>query len=136
MSKDMLLIFLIAFALFAMQAIGGIFQIKNYKTAIRRLHKKGNVGIGQKKGRLFNGHIVIIACDSEKRITGCEVLDGRTFISKFHPVEKLLDKDLLGTSIDEFLALLRNMDKKQKYYQGYINALEALQMRFENAVMD
>lgn len=133
MSKEMMLMFLIAFALFAMQAVGGVFQIKNYKTAIKRLHGKGNVGVGQKKGRFFNGHIVIIACDSDKVITGCEVLDGRTFISKFHPVDKLLDKELIGTTIDEFLSIFQSMEKKQKYYRGYINALEALQMRFENA---
>ena len=55
MSNDLMLIFLIAISLFVMQAVGGVFQIKNYKAAIRRVHKKGNVGIGQKKGRFFNG---------------------------------------------------------------------------------
>lgn len=53
MSQGMMMIFLIAFALFAMQAIGGYFQIKDYRKAIRRVHKWGNVGIGQKRGGFF-----------------------------------------------------------------------------------
>ena len=59
MSNDLMLIFLIAISLFVMQAVGGVFQIKNYKAAIRRVHKKGNVGIGQKKGRFFKGNIAV-----------------------------------------------------------------------------
>ena len=68
MSNDLMLIFLIAISLFVMQAVGGVFQIKNYKAAIRRVHKKGNVGIGQKKGRFFNGNIVMIACDNNQHV--------------------------------------------------------------------
>ena len=75
MTRDMMLIFMIAIALFVMQAIGGVFQIRSYKAAIRRVHKKGNVGIGQKRGRFFNGNIVIIACDGEQIITVCEIMD-------------------------------------------------------------
>ena len=56
MSNDLMLIFLIAISLFVMQAVGGVFQIKNYKAAIRRVHKKGNVGIGQKRTVLQRQH--------------------------------------------------------------------------------
>ena len=135
MSQDMLLLFMIAFGLFAMQAIGGAFQIKNYKQAISRVHKKGNVGVGQKKGHLFNGNIVIIACDSEHIITGGEIMDGKTFLAKFHPVTEVLGKPLIGVSIEEVLQRYRSLDeKKQKTYRGYIQALEALEMRFANAL--
>lgn len=37
MSNDLMLIFLIAISLFVMQAVGGVFQIKNYKSVIRRV---------------------------------------------------------------------------------------------------
>ena len=121
MSNDLMLIFLIAISLFVMQAVGGVFQIKNYKAAIRRVHKKGNVGIGQKKGRFFNGNIVMIACDNKHIITACEV-------------NTLLGKTINGVSIDKFLEQFRSMDpKKQKQYRGYIQALEALELRFQNA---
>lgn len=134
MSNDLMLIFMIAISLFVMQAVGGVFQIRNYKTAIRRVHKKGNVGIGQKRGKLFNGNIVIIACDCEQIITDCEIMDGKTFLAKFHQVDYLLGKNLKGVSIDELLKQLRSMEaRKQKQYRGYIQALEALELRFHNA---
>ena len=50
MKQEWILIFLIALSLFTMQAVGGYFQIKDYKKAIRRVHRLGNVGIGQKEG--------------------------------------------------------------------------------------
>lgn len=54
---------LVIFVLFVVQAVGGYFQVKDYRRAVRRVHKLGNVGIGQKKGRLLSGNIVMIACD-------------------------------------------------------------------------
>ena len=41
MKKEWILLFLIALSLFTMQAIGGYFQIKDYKKAIRRVHRLG-----------------------------------------------------------------------------------------------
>ena len=132
MPRDILFLFLIALALFAMQAIGGVFQIRDYKKSIHRLHKLGNLGIGQKKGRMFNSYIVIIACDKNQMITGCEVLDGKTFLSKFHPQNKVGTVDIIGKSIIDLQAELRLMDKKEKKYKGYLQALYDLVMRFEH----
>lgn len=132
MPQDILFLFLIALVLFAMQAIGGVFQIRDYKKSIHRLHKLGNLGIGQKKGRMFNSYIVIIACDKNQMITGCEVLDGKTFLSKFHPQNKVGTVDIIGKSIIDLQAELRLMDKKEKKYKGYLQALDALVMRFEH----
>ena len=80
------------------------------------------------------GNIVMIACDNNHIITACEVMDGKTFLAKFHPVNTLLGKTINGVSIDKFLEQFRSMDpKKQKQYRGYIQALEALELRFQNA---
>ncbi len=131
MSVELLYIFAAAFALFAMQSIGGIFQIRNFKKTVSRVHKLGNVGFGQRRGRFFNGYLVVLACDNDRIITGCEVMDGKTFLARCHPIDTLLDKPLVGTSIDTYLEEFRAMDKKQqKRYRGYIMALEALEMRF------
>lgn len=130
MSQEMLLIFLIAFALFLMQAVGGYFQIKDYKKAIRRVHKLGNVGIGQKKGGFFSGYLVLIACDSRGVITGAERMQGLTFLTKFKPVDEVMGHRLRGTHIEEMLALFHTLDKRhQKQMKGYIQALEALELR-------
>lgn len=132
MSKELLIIFAIAMALMIMQMVGGFLQIKRYRKAVSRVHKLGNVGMGQKRGFFFNSYVAIIACDSNRIITGGEAMTGSTIFAQFHPIEKLLGKDIVGVSIDEFLIEFREMEpRKQKFYRGYINALEALEMRFD-----
>ncbi len=132
MSKELLFIFILAMALMVMQMVGGFLQIKRYQKAVRRVHQLGNVGIGQKRGYFFNSYVAIIACDSNRIITGGEAMTGSTIFAKFHPIKKLLDKEMVGVSIDEYLMAFREMDtRKQKFYRGYINALEALEMRFD-----
>lgn len=135
MSKDMMLIFLIAFCLFLMQAIGGYFQIKDYKKAIKRLHKLGNVGIGQTKGGFLSGNLVLVACDNQGVITGVEVMEGKTFLSKFKSKEVYQNKKLVGSSIYTFLEEFQKLEKKDyKRNKGYIQAMDALKLRLEESV--
>ncbi|MBB5183037.1 transcriptional regulator GutM [Catenisphaera adipataccumulans] len=131
MNDNLKIIFLVALALMVMQGIGGFFQIKGYRKAIHRMHKYGSLGIGQKRGRFFNGYIVIIACDRDHVITACEIMDGATILARFHPKEKLLGETLKGQTVEGLLDMLRGLDEKQQKRQhGYIQALEALEMRF------
>lgn len=130
MKQEWILIFLIALSLFTMQAVGGYFQIKDYKKAIRRVHRLGNVGIGQKKGGFFSGYLVLIACDANGIITAVEVMEGLTFLTKFQARESVMDFRLVGSHIMEFLAYARQQDKKKyKKLKGYIQAAEALELR-------
>ena len=95
----LLLIFMI---LLILQSIGGFLQIQDYRKAVRRVHKLGNVGIGQKRGSLLN----------------------------VHPISTFLGKTLVGSSIYEFLRETENFTKKQfKQHRGYVRALEALEAR-------
>ena len=123
-------VLIVLFALMILQSIGGFLQIQDYRKAVRRMHKLGNVGLGQKRGRFFNGHVAIIACDREGIITGAEVMDGVGVWARFHPVDTFLGKKLVGSSIFDFLTMTQDFDKKTfKKYQGYLRALEALEVR-------
>lgn len=134
MSTNLIIIFVIALALMVMQMIGGFLQIGRYRKAVSRCHKLGNVGMGQKRGAFFNSYVAIIACDSNRVITGGEHMTGSTIFATFKPIKDLLGKPMVGRTIDEYLIEFREMsDKKQKSYRGYINALEALEMRFDRA---
>lgn len=116
--------------LLVIQSIGGFFQVRDYRRAIHRNHKLGNIGIGQKRGRFFNGHVVIIACDGTGTITGAEILDGISVLARFHPVTAFAGKELKGNSIHEFLEMTDRFTKKQlDQYRGYVRALEALEVR-------
>ena len=128
--KGISIALLILLGLLILQSIGGVLQIQNYRKAVRRMHKLGNVGLGQKRGRFLNGHVAIIACDSEGIITGAEVMDGIGVWARFHPVSTFLDRQLVGSSIYDFLAVTEGFDKKTfKRHQGYVRALEALEVR-------
>ena len=121
---------LVVFLLFVLQALGGVVQIQNYRKAIRRVHKLGNVGFGQKRGGFRAGDIVRIACDKEGVITGGEIMQGISCLARFKPWKTFLGREVMGKSIYEFLEETRSFDKKQKKrYKGYINALEALDQR-------
>jgi DNA-binding transcriptional regulator of glucitol operon len=121
---------IILFSLLILQSVGGYLQIQNYRKAVRRMHKLGNVGLGQRRGRFLNGHVAIIACDNEGIITGAEVMDGIGVWARFHPVDTFLGKKLVGSSIYDFLDITESFDKKTfKKHQGYIRALEALEVR-------
>ena len=124
---------IILLVLLLLQSVCGFLQIQDYRKAVRRLHKLGNVGIGQKRGRLLNGHVAIIACDNEGIITGAEIMDGIGVWARFHPVDTFLDRKLIGSSIFDFLSITEKFDKKEfKKYQGYVRAFEALEARLLN----
>ena len=105
---------LIVFVLFILQALGGWYQIQNYRKAMRRVHQYGNVGFGQRKGRLTAGYIIMIACDHDGIITRCEIMQGLSFLAKFKPLNEFLGKDMKGRSIYEFLDDMKDFDKKTK----------------------
>lgn len=134
MSREVMMLFCIAFSLFLMQAIGGYFQIRDYKKAVKRIHKLGNVGIGQTKGGLFTGNLVLVACDNSGTITGAEVMEGMTFLAHFKPQEAYRGKVLAGSSIYTFLKEFSEYSSKEyKRNKGYIQAMEALALRLNGS---
>jgi DNA-binding transcriptional regulator of glucitol operon len=121
---------LIVFGLLVLQSIGGVLQIQSYRKAVRRMHQLGNVGMGQRRGKFFDGHVAIIACDNDGIVTGAEVLDDAGVWSRFHTVDSFMGQPLIGSSIFDLLKLTEGLDKKVwKRWQGYIRALEALEVR-------
>lgn len=124
------ILLLILLILIVMQSIGGFLQIQNYRKAVRRMHKLGNLGLGQKRGKFLNGHVVIIACDSQGVITGAEAMDGIGVWARFHPIDEFRGKKLLGANVFDFLDMTADYSKKEfKKYQGYVRAFEALEVR-------
>lgn len=47
MSKELIVIFIIAMALMVMQMVGGFFQIKRYRLAVSRVHKLETSELGK-----------------------------------------------------------------------------------------
>ena len=124
------IVLLVLFCLIVIQSIGGYLQISDYRKAIRRMHKLGNVGVGQRRGKFLNGHVVIIACDNAGMITGAEVMDGIGVWARFHKVDSFLGQPLVGNTVSSFIEETEGFTKAQfNRWRGYVRALEALDAR-------
>ncbi|VBB07289.1 glucitol operon activator [Lucifera butyrica] len=107
------------------QAVGTYMQVQQYKQAVRRLHRLGNVGIGSKKGRFVPGNIVVIACNRDGVITAGEIMEGYTIFNRFKEI-----RGIIGKTIYDLLAEYGSLpEKKQRMYKAHIQALDALNLR-------
>ncbi|SHI90762.1 glucitol operon activator protein [Propionispora hippei DSM 15287] len=119
------MIYLALFVILVLQAAATLQQVRQYKKTVRRLCQLGSVGIGSKKGKLAPGNIVVIACDQDGRITGGEILEGYTILSRFQALQQITGKTIYELH-DEYQALPA---KQQKAYKAHLQALEALILR-------
>lgn len=127
MNITLLMIFGIVLLLYIMQGLGAYLQIKNYKKSVLRLHRQGNVGIGQKKGGFSFGYLVLVVCDNKGIVRTAEHMKGMTIFAKFRPFNQVAGMNFPGAKISDLLDRFKQMDdRKQKHYKGYIQALEAL----------
>lgn len=78
MNHTMLALFGAAIGLYALQAAGAYYQMRQYKRAVHRLHQLGNVGIGQKRGGFSFGYLVLVVCDNNGIIQTVERMRGIT----------------------------------------------------------
>lgn len=110
------------FLLFVVQVIGTHLQVKEYRRAVKELHRLGNVGIGSRRRRLGPSNIVIIACDSAGEIRAGKMMQGMTILSRFRPIEGIAGRTIYDLHA-EYAAL---PDKRRVHYKGHITALDAL----------
>ena len=122
-------LFAILFLLVIMQIVGTWLQVKAYRKAVKRLHKKGNLGIGALRRRFGPSNIVIIACDREGIVTGGELMSGMTIFTRFHEIE-----GIVGKSLTELKESYQNLPKRRrKAYKGHLQAVEVLEARLNGS---
>lgn len=122
------------FVLLSLQAAGTYLQVQQYKRAVRRMHKFGNVGIGGAKGGFRPGSIVVIACDRHGKITGGEIMEGISIFSSFKELS-----GIKGRTVNELHKEYEAQPpSSRKKYRAHLKALEALQARLcsERATFD
>lgn len=118
---DFTMLFVCLLAFMVIQALGTYVQVQQYKKAVRRLHKKGNIGIGSKRSRIRN-NIVIIACDNQGKIVDGELMEGLTVFTKFKQIPDIIGKDIFLLK-EEYEALSK---KEKKQFKAHLQAVEAL----------
>lgn len=84
----------IIFSMWIVQGILSYFQINHFRSRLAELKKKGEVLIGQHKGKLSAGSIVILVVDDKKNIIDAEEMIGFTVFKKFKKKYELIGKNL------------------------------------------
>ena len=115
---DFTMLFVCLLAFMVIQALGTYVQVQQYKKVVRRLHKKGNIGIGSKRSRIRNN----IACDNQGKIVDGELMEGLTVFTKFKQIPDIIGKDIFLLK-EEYEALSK---KEKKQFKGHLQAVEAL----------
>lgn len=94
------------FSLWILQGFMAYWQIINYRKTLSRLKTKGKVYIGEEKGKLKAGSIVLIAVDENNMIIDVQEMKGFTVFNRFK------SKDLyIGKTLDELFSDLSKLDK-------------------------
>ena len=96
-----ILFFIMVCLLIGGQILGAKFQMKSFNEALKRLHKKGNVGVGTKKRKVGPGYVVLLACDSQGTITGGELMRGITVFNSFKEYGYIAALDALEEKLAE-----------------------------------
>ena len=98
---------LIAFLFYVLQMILTYFQVKNFRSNVDELRKKGIIGIGSKKRKLSAGTIVILVSNEFGDIIEGRMMQGFSILARFKNL-----KDVNGFNIDELREkILRESNK-------------------------
>jgi glucitol operon activator protein len=126
----------------ALQMLLGYIQVRRYQTAIRSLMGKGVLGIGQRRGIIAPGEILILAYDRESDlVTRVLSMRGYTIFAKFGEMPEYagftLD-EIRRAGIEKDAVEMRRYRKKHPYNPkkpskkkgALIQAVEAIDLRF------
>ncbi|WP_132996399.1 transcriptional regulator GutM [Sporanaerobacter acetigenes] len=106
--SDLLKIMIFIFGMWMLQGILAYFQIKHFRKVVNEMKKQGKVLIGQQKGKLSAGSIVVLAIDKHNKVINVQEMRGITVFDKFRVKDEFINK-----SIDELKRELPNMKNKK-----------------------
>ena len=107
------LLFAIIFALISLQMLMGLFQVLHYQRTIKKWTGKGILGIGQKKGGLKPGEILILVYNGNKdRAVSVQHMKGYTIFANFREI-----KEFTGLSLESLRHI--GVEKDAKEFKGY-----------------
>lgn len=104
LSKVMIFIFI----MWMLQGVLAYFQIKHFRKVLNKMKKQGRILIGQQKGKLSAGSILILAIDEDENVINAQEMKGITVFDKFRVKDEFINK-----SIDELKRELPNMKNKK-----------------------
>ena len=107
------IVFVVIFALISLQMLMGLIQVFHYQRTLKKWRGKGILGIGQKKGGLKPGEILILVYNrQEDRATSVQSMKGYTIFANFREI-----KEYTGVSLEELRRT--GIEKDAKEFKRY-----------------
>lgn len=115
-------ILIIIFVMISLQAILTYFQIKDYNKVVKKLKKMGKLGIGNVKGKISKG-VVVLLCANENNIVKISKMEGMSVFARFKDTD-----EFNGMNIEELEKLANdNLAKEDdNYYKAILMAIDML----------
>ena len=113
-------IFLILFCMVTLQGILTYFQIKNYNKTIIDLKKLGKVGIGNIRGKLSKGIVVLLCVNEKNETVKILKMEGISVFARFKEVNKYTGVTLNELFVESQNALQKN--ENRNFYKALISA--------------
>ncbi len=110
---------LIAFLFYVLQMILTYFQVKDFRSNVDELRKKGFIGIGSKKRKLSAGTIVILVSNEFGDIIEGRMMKGFSILARFKNL-----KDLNGFNVGE---LKERMQRESSKDTATLDALKQIE---------
>lgn len=116
-------IIIIIFVMISLQALLTYFQIKDYNKVVRRLRKLGSLGIGNVKGKISKG-IIVLLCIKDKKVVQIAKMQGMSVFARFEDIDEFNGITIgeLEEKANDCIAREENVN----YYRAILIALEML----------
>jgi glucitol operon activator protein len=106
-------LFAVIFGLISLQMLMGLFQVFHYQKTLKKWKGKGLLGVGQKKGGIKPGEILILVYDrNNNRVISVQRMKGYTIFANFREV-----KEYSGLPLEEIRRIGMEIDAKE--FKGY-----------------
>lgn len=144
MNNNTSVLFLIIFGLMCLQMLLSITQVRRYQKTLKQVLGTGLIGIGQRKGGIKSGEILILSYDRQNgRIVHCKSMSGLTIFATFKDIPEYIGLSLaeireIGIELDA--VQLKRYRKKHPYDPNtlskkkgaLIQAVEAIELRLRH----
>ncbi len=92
------------------------FQVKDYRNNVSQIRKKGRLFIGQTKGKIKAGSIVLMAVDDDGFINEAKSMTGITVFHRFRRIDDLIGKNIFEG--DQWLSTLKDKQMAKAISKG------------------
>lgn len=121
---------LLIFAMLVVQGIMTYFQIKDYRKNVSQIRKKGRLFVGQVKGRIRAGSIVLMAVDPIGTILDARAMTGITVFHRFKTIEEVIGKNI--TDNNTWIKQIKN----KQMVKAILKGIDVMNQQDESKLME